>query len=81
MAEASSEAVARLLVDKWQTLPKLAAKAHHEPSLRTFVLDHVNSTLNTTDLKKIWLLSTNSCPVNERTFCEALEKATVDALD
>ena len=81
MAEASSEAVARLLVDKWQTLPDLAAEVHHKPSLRTFVLSHINSTLDTKDLKKIRLLSGNSCPVTERVFCEALKKAAIKALD
>ena len=81
MAEASSEAVARLLVDKWQTLPDLAAKIHHEPSLRNFVLDHVNSTLDTTDLKQIRQLSRNSCPGAEHAFCKALEKVTVEALE
>ena len=81
MAEASSEAVARLLIDKWQTLPDLAAEVHHKPSLRNFVLGHVNSTLDTTDLKKIQHLSRDSCPQAEHAFCKALGKATVEAHD
>ncbi len=81
MAEASSEAVARLLVDKWQTLPDLTVEVHHEPSLRNFVLGHVNSTLDTADLRKIQRLSQRSCPGAEHTFCKALEKTTVEALD
>ena len=80
MAEASSEAVARLLVDKWQTLPNLVVEVHQEPVLRNFVLGHVNSTLDTKDLEKIRRMSTNSCPAAEHTFCKALEKATVEAL-
>lgn len=81
MAEASSEAIARLLVDKWQTLPQLAAAVHRQPMLKNFVLSHINSTLDTADVKKIQALARTSCPTSNQALCHSLEGATVEALD
>ena len=79
-AEASSEAVARLLVDRWTTLPELAARIHRQPALRRFVLAHVNSTLDTADVERIQILARTSCPSSDAGLCQAIAAATVDAL-
>ena len=79
-AEASSEAVARLLADRWTTLPELAARIHRQPALRSFVLAHVNSTLDTADLKRILAQARTSCPPSDAGLCRSIEDATLDAL-
>ncbi len=80
IAEASSEAVARLLVDRWKTLPELAARIHRQPALRSFVLAHINSTLDTADLRRIQALARTSCSPSEAELCRSIRAATIEAL-
>lgn len=73
IAEGNSEAVARLLVDHWNTLPKLAELIRHDPPLKQFVLRHIDSTLDTADLRKIMKLATSSCSKNLARLCADLK--------
>ncbi len=75
IAEGNSEAIARLLVDQWQTLPQLDALIKRNPPLKAFVLRHVDTTLDTNDLNKIKQLSTASCPAGMGALCRALASA------
>ncbi|RKR42864.1 hypothetical protein [Paraburkholderia sp. BL17N1] len=77
IAEGYSEAIARLLVDRWNTLPRLGQLIKRNPSLKGFVLRHIDSTLDTADLDKIKGLSTSSCPSGMETFCKALTHAVL----
>ena len=69
IAEGNSEAVARLLVDQWNTLPALAGLIKTHPALKRFVLRHIDSTLNTDDLKKIEALASSSCQKDLLELC------------
>ncbi|MCS0661115.1 hypothetical protein [Massilia terrae] len=80
IAEGNSEAVARLLVDKWNTLPALVHLAKSRPGLRRFVVVHVDSTLNTSDLERIIKLSATSCPKGAAGLCDELHTAATAAL-
>lgn len=80
MAEASSEGVARLLADRWATLPDLAAEARKAPGLRVFVTAHINSTLDTADIEKIAHAASSSCPAGEARLCNAIAGAARRAL-
>lgn len=79
IAEGYSEAVARLLVDHWQTLPQLSTLIKRHPPLKDFVLRHIDTTLDTDDLEKIKTLSSSSCPRNTASLCKAIEAAAAHA--
>jgi hypothetical protein len=80
IAEGNSEAVARLLVDRWQTLPTLAKLIRRDPSLRRFVLRHIDTTLDTGDLEKIKVHSSSSCPTDATALCADILTAATDAM-
>ena len=71
-AEGVSEAVARNLVDRWETLPRLGELTKDE-GFRRFVLQHVDQTLNDDDLKKIGANAVTRCPKNLRSLCNELK--------
>ena len=77
IAEGISEAIARLFVDKWQTLPQLAKLIKHNSILKQFVLRHIDDTLNTADLDKIKELSLLSCPQELRSLCKDINRAVM----
>lgn len=79
IAEGNSEAVARLLVDRWQTLPQLAALIKRNPALRRFVVRHIDGTLDTADLEKIKKISSSSCPQGMAALCNDLHSAATHA--
>ena len=79
IAEGNSESVARLLVDKWKTLSQLEALIKRHPALKAYVLRHIDTTLNTDDLKRIVELSTSSCPEDSKPLCVSLKAAAVKA--
>ncbi len=75
IAEGNSEAIARLLVDQWATLPRLAELIKRDPGLKRYVLRHIDSTLDSQDLEKIQSLSSSACPGNAAQLCVALNAA------
>jgi hypothetical protein len=79
IAEGYSEAVARLLVDQWRTLPDLAARIDRSPAFGRFVLHHIDDTLNTDDLDKVATLATSSCPSRNMNLCHRLARAATHA--
>jgi hypothetical protein len=72
-AEGVSEAVARNLVDRWETLPRLGELAK-DAAFRSFVLKHVNETLSRDDLKKISANAAKRCPMSLVSLCRDLKK-------
>jgi hypothetical protein len=80
IAEGSSDAVAHLLANQWDTLPKLQALIQREPALRAFVLNHINSTLDTDDLNKIKQNASTSCPPSGASLCAGMRQAVEQAL-
>lgn len=81
IAEGSSEAVARLLVDHWDTLQALARLIDGDPPLEPFVLRHVNATLDTKDLERIRDRAASTCPEGASVLCVRLEEAASRALE
>jgi hypothetical protein len=72
IAEGNSEAVARLLVDHWSTLPMLASRARRDPAFKRFVLRHIDTTLDTNDLGKIKAFASSQCPKGAAALCSEL---------
>ncbi|MET3132845.1 hypothetical protein AAKU55_003126 [Oxalobacteraceae bacterium GrIS 1.11] len=81
IAEGNSEAIARLLVDRWDTLPQLEKLTKLNPPLKRFVLSHIDTTLNSDDLEKIKELSMSSCPQNMTSLCKNLNSSSTRALE
>jgi hypothetical protein len=80
IAEGNSEGVARLLVDKWQTLPQLAALIKRHPAFRAYVLRQIDTTLNTDDLDRIAESATAACPKGSDKLCASLKEAATKAV-
>jgi len=79
IAEGNSEAVARLLVDQWTTLPTLAALVRRDRGLEGFVLRHIDTTLDPDDLERIKMLASSRCPAGIESLCSALSAAATRA--
>ena len=80
LAEGYSESVARILVDRWSTLPRLAFLAKNDNKFLQFVLKHVDATLDLNDLGTIKTKAQRQCPTGLRTVCDELEKRADSAL-
>jgi hypothetical protein len=76
IAEGNSEAIARLSVDRWDTLPELAKLIQHDLAMKQFVLRHFDTTLDTDDLEKIKELSSSKCSKGTALLCAELQTAT-----
>jgi hypothetical protein len=74
MAEGFSEAVARQLVDHWNTVPDLSRLTTRDPGFGHFVFRHLNETLNEKDLKKISENATKRCPNGLNALCRDLRR-------
>jgi hypothetical protein len=80
IAEGYSESVARILVDHWSTLPRLASLATKNARFRRFVLAHVDATLDINDLKKIRTSAKTQCSSELAAICADLTKQADAAL-
>lgn len=75
IAEGLADDIARILVDKWDTLPSLQELIDTHKSLRAFVLYHINTVLDVRDVRKIKQLSAASCPAQSASLCSDLSRA------
>jgi len=80
IAEGYSESVARILVDRWNTLPYLDRLVRKDADFRRFVLNHVDATLDITDVQKIRKKALEQCPAGLRGICKDLGKQANFAL-
>jgi hypothetical protein len=80
IADGVSEAIVRLMSDKWTELPLFADAAKEHPGFRKFVLSHVDSTADTGDLKKIRANSSQLCPLDLSALCKEIGHAAQAAL-
>ena len=74
IAAAYSQAVKRLLIDRWETLPQLDQLAKSNPDFRAFVLKHVDKTLSAGDIKTIAENARTRCPQGLDGLCDDLKK-------
>jgi len=80
IAEGYRESVARILVDRWKTPQELASLTKNDKPVLSFVLKHIDATLNPDDLKKIYFNAGNLCPVGWLHLCITIDKRAVSAL-
>jgi len=81
IAEGYSESVARILVDHWNTLPRLAELAEANHTFKKFVLRHVDATMDSGDLYKIRERALHDCPSDQKNICGQLKRAAEHAIN
>ncbi len=69
-----SKSVARILLGRWESLPRLSELARDHEDFKAFALKHVDKTLNKEDLKKIEENAKTRCPAGLRDLCDDLKK-------
>ncbi len=74
ISEGHSEAVARILVDHWNTLSRLADITRKDTDFRRFVLKHIDQTLSLEDIKTIRANAEKKCPSGLRDLCREIRK-------
>jgi hypothetical protein len=79
-AEAYSESVARILVNRWATLPRLSFLGTKNVAFRRFVIKHVDATLDIKDIEAIKINAKTQCPHGLQTLCDDLRKQANVAL-
>jgi hypothetical protein len=79
-AEGVSESIARILVDHWTTMKRLARLASMDAGFRRFVMDGVNATLDMSDIEQI-RAKTMTCPKSLVRLCGDLRKQADAAID
>jgi hypothetical protein len=80
LGEGYSESVARLFVDRWNTLPQLSRLVRKDAGFRSFVLKHVDATLDTKDVQRIRRNARTRCPAGQREICNEVGKQAELAL-
>ena len=80
IAEGVSEKIAQLLVNQWSKLDELLVISSHDPAFKTFVLSHIDGTLNINDLRKIKNLAETNCPKIAIEACAELAKEAAEAI-
>jgi hypothetical protein len=78
--EAYSEAIARLLVDHWESLPSLDRIAAANQGFLHFVLGGINTTLDMKDVGRIRTLAIQQCPTNSHHLCSEIKVASDTAI-
>ncbi|WP_245880205.1 hypothetical protein [Superficieibacter electus] len=73
--EGTSEAVIRLLVDKWERLDELSVLVKNRPALLNEVTAHINETLNEDDVEKVLHYTQSNCFIKNKSLCKTLEEA------
>lgn len=81
IADATSDAVTRLLARRWDELATLARLAREHADFRSFVLGHVDSTADTDDLERALDQSVKRCPAAHRPLCADVAAAARKALE
>jgi len=80
IGESYSESVARILVDDWSTLRRLASLATKDAEFRHFVLKHIDATLDMKDVEMIRTKAKTQCPTGLHPLCADLRKQATSAL-
>ena len=75
----ASEAVARLLVDHWDSVGALDRLGRSDVGFGRFVVRHIDATADAADLRTIVQRAHRDCPPANRNFCTLIERAAMAA--
>ena len=79
-AEGISDTFVKKLAKEWKSFFAGYSKFENEPSIKNIVSRSFNASLDQEDLKKISLLSKDSCPEGNKQLCKELESYAVGAM-
>lgn len=80
IAEGYTEAVVALLAKRWSSLHELASIAKRDPAFGKFVLRHIDSSADSSDLKRIKEQAATQCSSKHKALCSSIHAAAVQAI-
>jgi hypothetical protein len=80
IGEGFSEAIAQLFIHDWQHLDALVRLTASDAQFKKFVLWHIDATLSEDELHAIIRNTRRRCPVQDKPFCQAVEKNALASL-
>jgi hypothetical protein len=75
-----AEYVTSSLAKDWQDLPKLGQEIKTEPRFKTFVLHHIDATVDTDVLEAVEKNADQRCPAGSEPLCASIASAAQSAL-
>jgi len=80
ISEGMSATVVNLLAHKWGDTAQLEKITNQDKNFKTWVLNHIDTSVNYDDLDLIIKNARNECPANSNNFCKKIESAANQAL-
>jgi hypothetical protein len=81
IAEATSDAMAKLLARRWDDVGTLGRLVHEHADFKPFVLSHIDSTADTDDLERLADNAAKRCPAGLAALCSELGAAAKKAME
>jgi hypothetical protein len=79
IAEGYSEAVVKMLSDRWQQLPTLQTLVDHDERFGKFVFKHINATTDEHDLDRVVANASRQCSQSDEQLCKTIRLQAVTA--
>ena len=79
VAEGYSDAVVRMLADRWDQLPALRTLVHRDERFRKFVFMHIDATTDDHDLDRLVANASRHCPKGDGQLCSTIRRRAVAA--
>lgn len=80
ISEGVSATVVSLLAHRWGTSAQLEKITDTDKTFESWVLNHIDTTVDDRDLEIVVKNATNKCPGGDEKFCEKIESAANQAL-
>jgi hypothetical protein len=80
VSEGFTEAVVHLLASDWKSVNGAASISKRNDAFREFLLEHIDATADTDELKQIASFSESKCPQGLSTFCKAIHRSANAAI-
>jgi hypothetical protein len=79
LGEANSDAIVRMLADRWNQLPTLQTLADRDERFGKFVFKHIDATTDDHDLDRVVANATRHCPQHDAQLCSTIRRQAVAA--
>jgi hypothetical protein len=79
LAEENSDAVVRMLADRWDQIPTLRTLVDRDQRFGKFVFMHIDSTTDDHDLDRVVANSLRHCPRGNEPLCDEIRRRAVVA--
>ncbi len=79
IAEGYSNAVVRMLADRWMQLSGFQTLASRDSGFREFVFRHIDATVDRDDLTEVITNASDHCPRRYKTLCDRIRRRAASA--